>query len=297
MVGALAGAVAANQASPGGDDRAFANLPVATPARGYAPGPWGLVHYYDNGVRGRAVLLLHQAPMSARQFDAVYAPLARRGLRAIGVDTPGFGMSDPTPFVPTIGDWTRAVIAVADHLKLKRFDLVGHHTGALLGTETAIRHPQRVRAVVINGAFPITEAERQSRLERLQRAEIDFVYEPDGSHLVETFKTRYRIYGAGADPRLITRVTLEKFQGFGPFWHGHNAAYRYDHAEALARLETPALLLTNTGDQIYDLAQRARRLRPDLDYVELQGGSVDITDQQPEAWCDAVAAFLAKVSA
>lgn len=270
---------------------------AATGRRGYADGPWGLVHYYDNAAAPRTgslpLLLLHQAPMSARQFDAVYEPLGRRGLRAIGIDTPGFGMSDPTPFVPKVEDWTAAVVAVMDHLRIATADVLGHHTGSLLATELALQHPGRVRNLVVNGPFPINDEERAMRLERLKTNEIDFRYEPDGSHLATSFLARHTMYGPGADPKVTTRVVVEKFQGFGPFWYGHNAAYRYDHAAALARLRHRTLILTNTGDSIYELAQRARRIRPDLDYAELQGGGIDITEQQPEAWSDLVAAFLA----
>jgi hypothetical protein len=51
------------------------------------------------------------------------------------------------------------------------------------------------------------------------------------------------------------------------------------------------LILTNTGDMAYPMAQRARQLRPDMAYVELSGGNVDIVDQAPEAWVEAVVAF------
>jgi hypothetical protein len=52
------------------------------------------------------------------------------------------------------------------------------------------------------------------------------------------------------------------------------------------------MILTNTGDVIYEEARAAARLRPDFAYTELEGGGVDIVDQQPEAWADAVARFL-----
>ena len=288
------GAAAAGLTSAADGPPGRANAPPAALTRGYAAGPWGLVHYYDNGVSGRPLLLLHQAPMSARQFDAVYAPLASRSIRAVGIDLPGFGMSDPTPFVPGVEHWAQAVIAVANYLKLERFDVLGHHTGSLVATELGIRHPDRVRSVVINGPFPLTGDERQARLERLQRSEIDFEYRIDGSHLARSFANRQKMFGTDADPRRTTRMVVEQFQGFAPFWYGHNAAYRYDHAAALRQLKVPALILTNTGDMIYEMALRARSLRPDFDYIELPGGGVDITDQQPEAWSDAVAAFLAK---
>jgi len=269
-----------------------ANLPAGTPRRGYAQGPFGLVHFHDNAARGLPLLMFHQAPMSARQFDSVYAPLARRGIRAIGVDMPGFGMSDTTSFVPRVEDWAKVAPAVLDHLRIRQADVLGHHTGALTATEVALQFPGRVRRLIINGAFPMEAAERAQRLKGLQTSEIDFVYEQDGSHLTRAFMSRYRMYGPGVDPKLMTRYTVERFQGFGPFWYGHHAAFQYDHEPAMRRVTHPTLLLTNTGDQIYEHAQRSRQIRPDFEYAELPGGGVDIVDQQPEAWSDIVAKFL-----
>jgi pimeloyl-ACP methyl ester carboxylesterase len=237
------------------------------------------------------MVLLHQAPMSYRQFSAVYGLLSARGVRAIGIDTPGFGMSDPTPFVPQVSDWASSIIAVLDHLKIPRADMVGHHTGSLIATEVSLQFPKRVRKVVLNGPFPINESERKLFLDDLQKSEVDFEYRADGSHLAESFVKRSKFFGPGADPRHITRMQVEKFQGFGPFWYGHNAAYRYDHASTLLRMTHPTLILTNTGDMAYPMAQRARQLRPDMAYVELSGGNVDIVDQAPEAWVEAVVAF------
>ena len=275
-----------------GGARSFANLAAAVGERGYAKGPYGLVHYHDTQTgAGVPMVLLHQAPMSHRQFNAVYGLLSARGVRAIGIDTPGFGMSDPTPFVPQVSDWASSVIAVLDHLKIPRADMVGHHTGSLIATEVSLQFPKRVHKVVLNGPFPITESERKLFLDDLQKNEVDFEYRADGSHLAESFVKRSKFFGAGADPRHITRMQVEKFQGFSPFWYGHNAAYRYDHASTLSRMTHPTLILTNTGDMAYPMAQRARQLRPDMAYVELPGGNVDIVDQAPEAWVEAVIAF------
>jgi pimeloyl-ACP methyl ester carboxylesterase len=283
-----------------GGATALANRPAGTRWRGYARGPYGLVHYQDTGPvrtpRGLEpvlpLIMMHQAPQTSRQFDSVYGLLAERGIRAIGVDTPGFGMSDPTPFVPKVEDWASSVVAVLDHLRIRRANALGHHTGALIATELAIQHPQRVERLILNGPFPINEEERRKFLEGLQKSEIDFEYREDGQHLASSFMGRWRMYGPGADPRLTTRVMVEKFQGYGPFWYGHHAAYRYDHLAKLSLIKRPTLLLLNTGDQIYPLAQRARAARPDFAYVEIEGGGVDIVDQKPVEWADAVAKYL-----
>jgi pimeloyl-ACP methyl ester carboxylesterase len=298
LQGFAAAATAAMLTTAG--SRAAANMPAATRIRGYAPGPHGLVHYQDTGAvvvpRGLEsvlpLILLHQAPMSSRQFDSVYPLLAERGIRAIGVDTPGFGMSDPTPFVPKVDDWASSVIAVMDHLRIRKANVLGHHTGALLATELALQYPKRVEKLIINGPFPITADERQKRLASNKVNEIDFEYRPDGQHLASSFMTRWNMYGEGGNPKLTTRVMVEKFQGFGPFWYGHHAAYQYDHLTKMRSITRPTLLLVNTGDQIYPMASRARAARPDFAYAEIQGGGVDIVDQKPVEWADAVANYL-----
>ena len=267
-------------------------LPTAfVPRRGYADGPFGQVHFRDTG-RGAPLLLCHQAPQTSRQFSNVYEPLQRRGIRAIGIDMPGFGESDPTPFVPTVEDWAAVVPAVLDHLGIQQADVLGHHTGSMVATEAALQFPSRVRRLVINGPLPMDEAARQEFLDGMEKREINFVYEADGSHLQASFATRYRMYGEGADARTITRYTVEKFQGYAPFWTGHHAALIYDHQAAIEKLRHPTLILTNSGDMINENARLARRLRPDFGYVELEGGGVDIVDQQPEEWTDAVVTFL-----
>ncbi len=261
------------------------------PRRAYADGPFGQVHFRDTG-EGLPLVLCPQAPQTSRQFTNVYEPLKRRGVRAIGIDTPGFGESDPAPFVPTVEDWAAAIPAVLDRLGIAQADVLGHHTGGMVATEVALQFPDRVRRLIINGPLPIGEAERAEFLRYVEDAEINFVYQPDGSHLQRAYQVRGDMYGDDADPRTITRYAVEQFQGYAPFWTGHHAAFMYDHEPALKQLRHPTLILTNTGDQIYENARLARDMRPDFAYVELQGGGIDIVDQMPEEWADAVAAFL-----
>lgn len=293
----LGGAVTATRVAA-----AETTVPAAAPAlrvsRGYAPGPHGLVHFHDS--RPQVVppagdvplLLLHQSPASARQFERAFGPLVRRNVRFVAVDTPGFGFSDPTPQLPRVEDWASSIVAVLDHLGITQADVLGHHTGSMLATELALQYPKRVRRVVLNGPFPIDEAERQKFIAGSQRSHERGAPKLDGSHLLSSFQARVRMYGPDPDPQTITRIVVEKYQGLAPFTWGHDAAFRYDHAASLKRITQPALILTNTGDDIYAMAQRARMLRPDFAYHELQGGTHDIVDQQPEAWAEAVVAYL-----
>lgn len=272
--------------------------PNTPPARGYATGPYGLVHFHDTAARSaRApgalpLILLHQSPSSALQFKAGFEPLAERGIRSIAIDTPGFGNSDPTAFVPRVEDWASSIVAVLDHLGIEEADILGHHTGSLLATEVALQFPSRVRHVILNGPFLATEVERASFMAAMHRTDPDYEIKIDGSHLMKSFDIRMRMGGEDPDPRVATRGVVAKYQALGPFAWGHNAAFQYDHEATMRKLTKRTLILTNTGDDIYTFAQRAREMFPQFGYHELMGGSHDIVDQQPEAWAAAVAEFL-----
>lgn len=262
------------------------------PRRHYADGPFGQVHFQVLG-EGRPLVMLHQAPMTSGQFDNVYAPLARRGIMAIGIDMPGFGGSDPTPDTPGVDDYARVVPAVLDHLGIARAALLGHHTGALAANEAAILFADRISALILNGPLLVTPDDRQRFLDGLHQWERNFTARDHAAHMVELFDIRDKIAEGTIPPARLTDYVVQALVGRGPFWYGHHAAYMYDQAERLPLISQPTLVFTNTGDMIYAHALRAAEARPDFAFAELQGGTVDICDQQPEEWAGIVADFLA----
>jgi pimeloyl-ACP methyl ester carboxylesterase len=116
-----------------------------------APGRSPLrVNVREHG-RGPAVLLLHGGwGHEAYPFDAAAQALAPRH-RVIVPDRVGYGASDPLPVLPrrfheAMADET---VALMDALGIDRAALWGHSDGAVIAAWTAIRHPSRVSAVVL----------------------------------------------------------------------------------------------------------------------------------------------------
>ena len=259
--------------------------------RGYASGPFGQIHFQDTGT-GIPLVLCHQAPMSLRQFDKVYPLLATNGIRAIGIDSPGFGLSDPTDFVPEIKDYARAVPHVLDHLEIEAAFVLGHHTGALIATEVALQFGGRVLGLVLNGPLPLSAEQRRQGLAYVENFEKTFQGRPDGQHFIALFKNRMAYANEDTDWNAATRYVAQQLLGLGPFWYGHHAAFQYDHTATLALLDHPTLVLTNTGDAIYQNAQDTMRLRPDFAYAEINGGSIDIVDERSSEWVELVSKFV-----
>jgi pimeloyl-ACP methyl ester carboxylesterase len=96
---------------------------------------------------GTAVIWCHGGPGS-RLEPAYVAPAAvEAGLRIVGIDRPGYGLSTPEPG-RTIGGWVPEALAVADHLGIDRFVTVGISTGGAYALAVAALAPERVLGVV-----------------------------------------------------------------------------------------------------------------------------------------------------
>lgn len=261
------------------------------PRRGYADGPFGQIHYQVQG-EGMPLVLLHQAPVTSGQFDNVYGPLSRRGFRAIGIDMPGFGGSDPTDTVPGVGDYAKIVPPVLDALGIATAAILGHHTGALAATEAALQFPDRLTALIVNGPLLVSDEDHAGFMTGLHAWELDYKAQPEAAHMVELFNIRNQLAHGAIPPARLSDYVVHSLVGRGPFWWGHHAAYTYRQQDTLPNVSQPTLILTNTGDMIYPDALRAHKLRPDFAFVALEGSGIDIVDEQPEQWADAVAGFL-----
>lgn len=275
--------------------RSGASVRAAPVRRGYLDGATGQVHYRRAGHGGEPLLLLHQSPLSSVQFDAVLPALAARGFDALAVDLPGYGGSDEPPDEATLDDYASVIPAALEAMGWPEAHLVGHHSGAVLAAVHAAggadgRTPPRARRVVLNG-FPLLGA-----AERAHFAAFEFgpkVPQGDGSHLLAAWQSRLRATPGWTDLRLMHRYTVEGLHRGESNWRMFPLVIAADLERVLQRIAAPTLMLTNTGEDLYGATRRAHALRPGhFDYAELEGGTHDIIDEQPEAWVTVVSAFL-----
>lgn len=96
---------------------------------------------------GTAVLWCHGGPGSRLEPRHLGAAAAAAGLRTIGIDRPGYGLSTPHPG-RTIAGWVPEALAVADHLGVDRFVAVGESTGGAYALALAARAASRVLGAV-----------------------------------------------------------------------------------------------------------------------------------------------------
>lgn len=121
-------------------------------------------HDLNSSAPGVPLLLIHGSGpgVSAYANWRLVMPKFAESRRVIAPDMAGFGFTDrPAGYRYTLDNWVAHAIGLLDALKLDRVDLVGNSFGGALSLALAIRHPQRVRRLVLMGSagvsFPITE--------------------------------------------------------------------------------------------------------------------------------------------
>lgn len=113
------------------------------------------VHLRDQGRRDdpEPILLLHGTSASLHTWEGWVQELAPQR-RVISLDLPGFGLTGPFPDGGyRVGHYTKFLLALLDHLQVKRVVLVGNSFGGQLAWRFALAHPERsARLVLVDAA-------------------------------------------------------------------------------------------------------------------------------------------------
>ena len=261
-----------------------------TITRGYANGPFGQIHYEEAG-DGVPMILLHQMVQSAVQFRPALPLLAERGVRAIAVDLPGYGMSTRPDHAPTTDEYASIVPPVLSHFGLNQAVICGHHTGASIACATAHRHPDCVSKLIVQG---VPYFSKEEMAEHASRPHDTKAVVADGSHFKAVWN---RFYGAGdrdTSPEATQWSVLYYFIAGETEWHGHNAVFNYDIISAVEAIKAPTLLISNTGDMLHPQDQNLAAARPDFEFRELEGGSFQYVYDEAETWAGVVAEYATR---
>ncbi len=109
--------------------------------------------YVDTGGTGPAVVLLHANTSTVRSWDRQLVALHEAGLRAIAFDRRGWGQSMADPATgPQPGSIAEDLEALARHLGLERFSLVGIAGGGFAALDYAAWQPQRLERLLVAGS-------------------------------------------------------------------------------------------------------------------------------------------------
>lgn len=208
----------------------------------------GLNVYYEIHGDGEPLILLHGGIGAIEMFGEIL-PLLARGRKVIGVDLQAHGRTADVDRPMTFEAMADDVAALIKHLGLGEADVMGYSLGGGTALQTAVRHPEVVRKLVLvstpfkrDGWYP----------------EVLAGMEQMGPEAAEPLKQTpmYGLYSAVAPrpedwPTLLTKL-------------GELLRRDYDWSEEVATMETPALIVVGDADSV--------RILHAVEFFKLLGG-------------------------
>lgn len=243
-------------------------------------GPAGQLYVDDGGAGGVPVVFLHSFAGStahwANQLDHL-----RTTRRALAIDFRGHGRSAP----PARGDWAVGslaadVAAVADHLKLDRFVLVGHSLGGAVAIAYAASHPERVAGLLLVGTPGRTPPERARQIMASLDKDYDQTMNAYWAKLLERARPNVRMELERERERLDRNASRALIR----------ATFDFDPLPPLARYRGPKLIVI-PGDE--DSADALHRQAPDVPSTRIANTSHWPHLDEPAAFDRVLDAFLA----
>jgi pimeloyl-ACP methyl ester carboxylesterase len=246
--------------------------PMPQAAKGQYATVNGLKMYYEVHGTGRPLVLLHGAFGWATVF-----PTLAKGRQVIAVELQGHGHTVDIDRPMTCEAMADDVAALLKELKIEQADIFGYSMGGVVGLAVAIRHPNLVRKLAINGS---------------QFGKVDDAYEPESARQFRNLpadfappllKSPYDKVAPNPKnwPVLVAKVKkmVLEFKGFT--------------REEMKSIKAPVLITLGDCDGVRpEHAVEMFRLIPNAQLAVLPGADHFLIWQSPEKLLPTIAAFL-----
>jgi pimeloyl-ACP methyl ester carboxylesterase len=215
-----------------------------TPTKGYAPVN-GLKMYYEVHGNGEPVVLLHGAFMTITNNWTGWIDELSKTRKVIAVEMQGHGRTANIDRDFSSENLADDVAALLDYLKIPRADLIGYSMGGAVAMQCAIRHPDKVRKVVVISSMFRRDGMVKDALDAIPKLTVDAF---KGSPIEAEYK---KLSPTPDDfPNFVKRIvaTASKGDDFGAdklkattapmfFIHGDADGVRLEHVAEMFRLK------------------------------------------------------------
>jgi len=208
--------------------------------RGYLDSPLGQIHYWVAG-QGMPLLCIHQSSSSSEEYAGL-VPYLSESYQLISYDWSGHGNSDDPVSEPGVEEFTSNALAVLDHLRIEKCQVLGHHGGALLAMNLAFLYPDRIEKVILSGTSGLKEKEESEAFKKSLPANKKDVLQKDGMSILAAWK-RYINYLPDVEPKEILRPFLNSILTRIRPYDAHHSVLNWDRKPALENLKNKSVLL------------------------------------------------------
>jgi len=123
------------------------------PRRELASVPGVRLWFTDTGGTGESIVLMHAITGTSESWSPQIDAFSRAGYRVIAFDRRGWGRSETEAATgPQPGSAADDLHALADHLSLGRFHLVGVAGGGFVALDYAAAHPERLSSLIVGAS-------------------------------------------------------------------------------------------------------------------------------------------------
>lgn len=241
--------------------------------------PAGQVHCREAGEASAGghlpLWMAHAGPGGAGTLLPLITDLAHDRY-TIAPDLLGNGDSDPPPIpAPDLDFYVETAVNLMDTLGLAQVDFYGQHTGAHLGCELAIRHPSRVRRLILDGIalFP-----PDLKAQMVAHYAPPLTPDAHGGHLLWAWQfvreltvhfphflrdPAHRLHqSAVMSPAATQALVLELLKSL-PTWHlAYQAVFQHPLETRLPLIAVPTLIMCTNTDPLCTYLDAASTLLP-----------------------------------
>ena len=209
--------------------------------------------------------------------------------RLTAYDNRGFGRSSmPDAGEPySMSTMVQDAVDLLDHLGIEEAHVAGFSGGGAVAQELVIRHPERVRSLVLNGTFDHTDELMLRQIDMWRRM---LAAAPDERTMLRDFFTF--IYSTAAHESGWVDAVIDEALEFMPepapdaIERSLDAYQGHDAREALPHVSVPALVLAGECDLVCPphVCKRVADLIPGARYEVQPGAAHQDFQEHPDDW-------------
>jgi pimeloyl-ACP methyl ester carboxylesterase len=274
-----------------------------------------VIHYLQIGA-GPDLVMVHGLGSSLAQWNLSIAPALARRRRVTTYDMRGHGWSDMPKTGYALSSMVSDLASLLDVVGISAAAIVGHSFGGGVALAFALRHPSRVRALVLaDAAIPslarLAEGCYQSRAGRIVTEVRGDRSLPIPEDADSAFMLISELVSSPKDIKALRREVGAFFIPFGPWSRAGGAAKRWRKlvsetsamvelakeqlaSEDVRRLEIPVLLFYGELSRYMPVCETLSRLLPRCRTVLAPGAGHFHPVVRPEPFSSTVADFLSE---
>lgn len=207
------------------------------------------LHYVDEG-QGEPILMLHGNPTWSFMYRKLIADAVSRGYRAIAPDHIGCGLSDkPQDYHYTLDNHIQNLTQLIKSLDISNITLVMHDWGGPIGMGYALRHPDKIKRIVLMNTVAFLSRDFPKRIYLCRIPLLAPLLVRGANLLIRTALKRGTVHPLPKD-------VLEKYSSPYSNWHDRVAVLAFPQDIPLSPKHPSYNTLKYIGDNLHTLKDK-----------------------------------------